>query len=214
MTLEDLRALRGCIGDDWSAQRDHSRIRFIKLPAGADYMLYSRGTVADYTLTMVFSGGKQLREIRRQADHMLSALAAVPEQRPAEPLPAAEAPAAATPATHQPFAFVWLLADAAQSLRKNVAQQLVFWLELHLNSLNWKIHRLDVHQDFISLYADAPAAPPEKLIRTVMESSRQIARAEDAGLPAELWADAYLVLQPGREISESELRRFLQFARD
>ncbi len=222
MSLADLRALRGYIQDDWTAQRDHSRIRFIKLPAGADYMLYSRGTVAGFTLTMIFAGDKQLREIRRQADRMLNALANVPAAAPASP--AADAPPAAadSPATaaapaadsHQPFAFVWLLADATRRLPKNVAQQLVFWLEVQLNKLNWKIHRLDVHQDFISLYADVPGeTTPETLIHTVMENSRQIACAEDVTLPKKLWADAYLVLQPGREMSERELQRFLQFAR-
>ena len=46
-----------------------------------------------------------------------------------------------------------------------------------------------------------------------MERARQIACSEDEALPRDLWADAYLVLQPCRDMSERELQRFLQFAR-
>ena len=91
----------------------------------------------------------------------------------------------------------------------------MFWLEVQLNSLEWTIKRLDVHQDFVYLRADVPGrVPPEQLMRTVMERSRRIACSEDRALPEDLWADAYLVLQPGRDISERELQSFLQFARN
>ena len=215
MALEDFRAVRSVIADDWSAEDEQSRIRFIKLQSsGADYMLCSRGTVGGHTLTMIFAGGKQLREIRRQGDRMLSALADVPDN---EPLAADEQERESVSAdadSRQPFAFVWMVTDPAQLLGKVVAEQLVFWLEVQLNALNWRVYRLDVHQDFIYLYADVPGrASPELLARTVMERSRQIACSEDKMLPADLWADAYLVLQPGREMSERELQSFLQFAR-
>ncbi len=217
LPLEDFRSLRELIGDDWTAKRNHSRIRFLKLPQNRkDYLLYSRGTVADATLTMIFAGSKQLCEIRRQGDRMASALA-VPPQNEALAIAAeqeAELLTSEEKNLRQPFAFVWMLADPAQLLNKKVAEQLVFWLEVQLNSLNWKVHRLDVHQDFIYLYADAPAdASPEALVRNVMERSRIIACSEDKALPQKLWADAYLVLQPGREMNEGELQRFLQFAR-
>lgn len=214
MSLENFRALRRVIADDWSAESSQSRIRFIRLPeSGLDYMLYSRASVADYTLSMVFAGGRQLREIRRQGDRMLQALDASPDgETPPrvieEPEPPPEAQA------RQPFAFVWLMDDPARLLQKPVAEQLVFWLEVQLNSLNWKIKRLDVHHDFIYLCADVPGrASPEALVRTVMDRARQIACSEDRSLPQDLWADAYLVLQPGRDMSEGELQRFLQFAR-
>lgn len=213
MPLDRFRALRQVIADDWAAQKDQSRVRFIRLPDGsADYMLYSRGTIAGFCLTLIFSGGRQLREIRQQGESLLNALAAAPATPSDSPAPAdaASAPEIDT----QPFSFVWLLADPDLPLPKPVAQQLLFWLELQLNSLGWTIHRLDVHGDFIYLYADVPGrASPDALIRDVMERSRQIACAEDQALPHDLWADAYLVLQPGRAISDRELGRFLQFAR-
>lgn len=215
VSLEQFRAIRGCIADDWGAQDQQSRIRFIKAPkSGADYMLCSRGTVGDHTLTMIFAGGKQLKDIRRQGDRMLSALADVPDgEAPPEESDSDELiPDSMDSRT--PIALVWLVADPALLLRRSVAEQLVFWLEVQLNALNWRVHRLDVHQDFIYLYADAPGrASPESLVRTVMDRSRSIACSEDKALPGDLWADAYLVLQPGRELSERELRDFLQFAR-
>lgn len=213
MPLDRFRALRQVIADDWAAQEDQSRVRFIRLPDGsADYMLYSRGTIAGFCLTLIFSGGRQLREIRQQGESLLNALAAAPATTPDSNATADIAPASEIDT--QPFSFVWLLADPDLPLPKPVAQQLLFWLELQLNSLGWTIHRLDVHGDFIYLYADVPGrASPDALIRDVMERSRQIACAEDQALPHELWADAYLVLQPGRAISDRELGRFLQFAR-
>ncbi len=213
MPLGRFRSLRQMIADDWAAQGDQSRVRFVRLPDGsADYMLYSRGTIAGFCLTLIFSGGRQLSEIRQQGESLLNALAAAPAASPDSHALADIAPA--PQAYTQPFSFVWLLADPDLPLPKAVAQQLLFWLELQLNGLGWTIHRLDVHGDFIYLYADVPGnASPDALIRDVMERSRQIACAEDQALPHELWADAYLVLQPGRAISERELGRFLQFAR-
>lgn len=214
MQLAKFRVLRRVIADDWTAESSQSRIRFVKLPeSGLDYMLYSRGSVAQHTLTMIFAGGRQLRDIRRQGDRMLQALDAAPAGD--APVAASEASApAAEVAGRRPFSFVWLLDDPARQLRQRVAEQLVFWLEVQLNSLNWKIHRLDVHHDFIYLRADVPgSASPDTLVRTVMDRARQIACSEDAALPSDLWADAYLVLQPGRDMNERELQRFLQFAR-
>lgn len=219
MTLENFRDLRHAIGDDWSAPSNQSRIRFIQLPGSrTDYMISSHSTDADYSLSMIFGGDKRLREIRHQSERMLSALAAAPgadspelalgpQPSEAEPAPGADA--------KQPFVFVWLVSDPTWLLNQSLAEQLVFWLEVQLNSLNWSISRLDVHQDFIYLCADVPGRrPPEQLMRLVMERSRQIARSEDRALPDDLWADAYLVLQPGRDMSESELQSFLQFARN
>ena len=112
MALEDFRAVRGVITDDWSAEEEQSRIRFIKLPSsGADYMLYSRGTVGGHTLTMIFAGGKQLRDIRRQGDRMLSALADVPENEPLAAEDQERVSLSSEADSRQPFSFVWSVAD-------------------------------------------------------------------------------------------------------
>lgn len=211
----NFRALRRAIADDWLASQAESRIRFVKLPDGkAEYMLCTRDTVGGHCLTLVFAGDKALGDIRAQGDRMLRALKAVRASDSAADADDETPQRAAEADAMQPFAFVWMLADPALALNKWLAEQLVFWLEVQLNSLNWRVHRLDVHQDFIYLRADAPSrASPDSLARAVMERSRNIACSEDRALPSDLWADAYLVLQPGRDMDERELREFLQFAR-
>ena len=215
MTPSEFRAIRGFIGDDWSAESGQSRIRFVKLPSSeSEYMLCSRDTIGGHCLTLIFAGDRQLRDIRLQGDRMLRALADVPENGARMEAVAGEGPVPAESDSRQPFSFVWLVANPALVLRKSLAEQMVFWLEVQLNGLNWRIHRLDVHQDFVYLFADVPGrASPEVLARTVMERSRKIACSEDKALPQDLWADAYLVLQPGRELGERELQNFLRFAR-
>ena len=164
LALETFRALRRAIEDDWKADSDASRIRYINLPAGGrDYMLYSRGSVAEHTLTMIFAGGRQLREIRQQGDRMLRALDAAPEREAREEARTTPQPPEARE-LRQPFAFVWMVDDPKRLLQKPVAEQLVFWLEVQLNGLNWRIQRLDVHRDFIYLCADVPgSASPDAL---------------------------------------------------
>ena len=214
MTPQRFRELRHAIADDWAAEADQSRIRFIKLPSGeAEYMLCTRESLGGHCLTLIFAGDKSLRDIRLQGERMLRAIEAAQESdKGAETVDIAQAPPAAE--SMQPFAFVWLVADPTLALRKSLAEQLVFWLEVQLNSLNWTVHRLDAHQDFIYLFADVPSrASPDVLARAVMERARKIACSEDRGLPEDLWADAYLVLQPGRDMDERELRNFLRFAR-
>lgn len=215
MAIHLFKALRNVIGDDWSAEGGQSRIRFVKLPDDAsEFMLCSRATAGGHCLTLVFAGKKQLRDIRLQGDRMSRALTDVPENDAHAGTNDRANGGSAASDLWQPFAFVWMVADPALVLRKALAEQLVFWLEVQLNGLNWRVHRLDVHRDFIYLYADVPApAAPEYLARTVMERSHSIACSEDKALPTELWADAYLVLQPGRDMGERELRNFLQFAR-
>ncbi len=215
MAVDEFRAMRQVIADDWSAEGGQSRIRFVKPPAtGSEYMLCSRHTVGGHCMTLIFAGSKHLRDIRLQGDRMLRALADAPENATPATSEGGGIVDAAQPDARQPFAFVWMVADPAMVLRKTLAEQLVFWLEVQLNSLHWRVHRLDVHQDYVYLFADAPAlASPDYLARTVMERARKIACSEDKALPEDLWADAYLVLQPGRDMGEREVRNFLQFAR-
>ena len=250
MPMEDIEDLRSVIADDWTAEVDNARIRFITLSSsGKDFMLYSKGTVGGFTLSMVFAGTKQLRVIRRQGARLLSALEAIPEVLvPPEEVVADDAKPEiaeetsdsgivplATPENVDfendmqeievvdpvdlgpklPFTFIWLVEDAEIELSQDVAKKLVFWLEVQLNSLYWTIHTLKVHEDFIYLYADIPGdLSPATLIRDVMKRSTKIVRSEDDALPEHMWADAYLVLTPGREMADREIQRFLNFARN
>ncbi len=220
---DDLSALRKAINDDWTAEQGRARLRFVTLPDGdRRFMLYSKATLDDLTLSLVFAGSQSLRAIHRQGDRMLQAMAQVPlvDEETAQDesvtypaLSSADAPDTAAQLT-QALTFVWLVADPATALSQTVAEQLVFWLELQLNNLGWTVRRIDVRQDFVYLIADIPkGAPPDQTAKDLMARSQRIARAEDPTLPQELWADAYLVLQPGRDLDMRELQGFLRFAR-
>lgn len=114
----------------------------------------------------------------------------------------------------EPYTFIWMVESFEVQLSEHVAKQLVFWLEVQLNSMHWTIHKLEVHQDFVYLYADIPGeVTPSELIRSLIERSEKIVKSEDESLPEKLWADAYLVLTPGRELTEREIQRFLNFGR-
>lgn len=220
---DDLSALRKAINDDWTAERGRARLRFVTLPdADRRFMLYSKATLDDLTLSLVFAGSQSLRAINRQGDRMLQAMAqvAVVDEETAEDdsdtnlaLSSADASDMVVTLT-QALTFVWLVADPATALSQTVAEQLVFWLELQLNNLGWTVRRIDVHQDFVYLVADIPkGAPPDQTAKDLMARSQRIARAEDPTLPQELWADAYLILQPGRDLEMRELQGFLRFVR-
>lgn len=86
MPDEDITDLLDTIANDWEAGPGEARIRFITLPSsGQDYMLYSRQTEADFTLSMIFAGNMPLRVIRRQSDKLVEALTSTsqPESSPA-----------------------------------------------------------------------------------------------------------------------------------
>ena len=129
MPLDKFRLLRRVIADDWTAESSQSRIRFVKLPeSGLDYMLYSRGSVAESylndglrwrALSCATSGDRAITCFRRwmrrpAATHQSAAIAERARSKRGR--------------SRQPFAFVWLVDDPARLLRKRVAEQLVFWL--------------------------------------------------------------------------------------
>jgi DNA-binding NarL/FixJ family response regulator/REP element-mobilizing transposase RayT len=83
MDRVDMDELRAAIGDDWEAQPRQARIRLITLEgSGKEYMLYSKLTDDDLTLSLIFAGTTPLRDIRRQGKQLIDALQAVPEYVP------------------------------------------------------------------------------------------------------------------------------------
>ncbi len=238
LQMDALKALRKAIKDDWTAPQDRARLRFVTLrdlsalsalpDDGGHFMLYSKGTLDDLTLSLVFAGSQSISAINRQGDRILKAMAQVPAGAAATAEDAAvsqrarsdmadTSPRAATDkaiGSTQALTFVWLVADSTTALSQGVAKQLVFWLEVQLNNLGWIVRRIDVHQDFVYLVANIPkGAAPGQSAKDLMARSARIARAEDPTLPQALWADAYLVLQPGRDLNMRELGGFLRFAR-
>lgn len=235
---EDIEDLRSAIADDWETNPEEARIRFITLPSsGKDYMLYSRKTLGNFTLSMIFAGTMPLRVIRRQSDRLSSALAAVPEVREAEPpdvtmigLPemvqVAELPLLPERAVPLPpkldvgpltaFNYLWLVRDPDMPLSTEVAQAVLAGLDSYLTGLGWEIKTFRVHEDYIYLLVDAPANPaPDEVIRDLMRRAADIAARKDpAFLVDTLWDDSYFVLTPGRELTVEEVQDFINFVRN
>ena len=216
LPLDEFQALREGIGDDWAAQADRARLRFLTVPARQrHYMLYSRGSVDGLSLSLIFTGDLSMGAIRQQGDRMLRALEAVADNEP-DGDDEAERGSGTDSDSRKMSActFVWLVADTSIRLSESLARQLVFWLELQLNGEHWSISRLDVYEDCICLAADVPAGQaPERLIRDLMARSLRIARSHDDSLPEAMWADAYLVKPGSADLDARELRDFLQFAK-
>jgi REP element-mobilizing transposase RayT len=70
-------------------------------------------------------------------------------------------------------------------------------------------------EDHIYLLADSPdEQPPYKAVRDLMRRSAQIAHVQNPALDVKsLWADAYLVVSPGRPLEQDEIQQFIQFER-
>lgn len=80
LPLEEVEDISQLIAQDWQAEEGQARVRFITLPSsGKDYMIYSRQTERNLTLSLIFSGGTPFNLIRKQGERVLGALTAAPE---------------------------------------------------------------------------------------------------------------------------------------
>ena len=218
MPAEEIEELRGTIADDWDAAVNEVRIRFITAQnSGRDYMLYSRRTEDDFTLSLVFAGTTPLRDIRRQGQRLVDALTAVPE---APIVAEAKLTLAATPipidvSSMTPYACVWLLRDPRAHLDDAVSQAIVAGLNIQMREKQWNIQSLQVHEDYVYLLADVPGEDPAyKIVRDLKRRSAEIAHAQNpAYLRDGMWADSYLVVTPGRDLDIEEIQQFINFDR-
>jgi hypothetical protein len=56
--------------------------------------------------------------------------------------------------------------------------------------------------------------PPHEIMRDLKRRSAEIAHAQNPDItPQMLWADAYLILTPGRELETEEILEFVNFQR-
>ena len=222
MPKEEVDDLRGAIADDWNAVPGEVRIRFLTARgSGKDYMLYSRRTEDDFTLSLIFAGTTPLRTIRRQGQRLVEALAAVPEPGEAKPetqrtqaRTAAQAPVVDT-SVRTPYAFVWLLRDPSVRLDSTVSQAITAGLNIQMLEQHWSIQKLQVQNDYIYMLAEVPGEEPAfKLVRDIKRRSAELAHAlNPAYNPAALWSDGYLVVTPGRELDAEEIQQFITFER-
>lgn len=80
LPLEEVEDISQLIAQDWQAEEGQARIRFITLPSsGKDYMIYSRQTERELTLSLIFDGQTPFHLIRMQGERLLNALTNTPE---------------------------------------------------------------------------------------------------------------------------------------
>ena len=221
MLREDVEALQIAIDGKWDANVDEARIRFLTLEgSGKDYMLYSRRTVDDLSLSLIFSGQTPLRDIRRQGKRLIEALRAVPEVAVPEPeperaIPALEPVPIDETLTRTSFAYLWLTRDPSTPLSSSLAQAIANVLHNQLAREAWRVHEIQAHDEYVYLLSDVPGdAPPYKVVRELKRRAAEIACQYNPTLnPDTLWADSYLVVMPGRSLDPDEIQQFINFER-
>jgi DNA-binding response OmpR family regulator len=228
LSNEDAGELRDAVNNDWDANSDGARIRFITLPSsGKDYMLYSIRTENGFTLSMIFAGTTPLRVIRQQGHKLIAALESIPETQIEEMAASVPEPVEVVESSLVPvetpideailnvYTYVWLLHEPEGRLSDAVAHAMMSGLKTQLRELGWGIRTLQVHEDFVYLYAGVPGEnPPHEIMRDLKRRSAEIAHAQNPEItPQMLWADAYLILTPGRELETEEILEFVNFQR-
>lgn len=215
LSNEDVLELRDTIQNDWSADAQGARLRFVTLPSsGKEYMLYSTLTVDGLVLSMIFTGTTPLRLIRQQGQRLTQALQTVPEPTP-QPTSLTAEPAAIVEdtLTREAYAFVWLLRDPNQRLNRSIARSITAGLTIQLQELGWRILNIQANENYIYLLAEVPGEEPaHRIVRDLKQRSADIAYAQDQSFtPQMLWDDSYLVLTPGRELTLEEIHEFINF---
>jgi CheY-like chemotaxis protein len=215
----DIDALRAQV-EDWETDAEHSRIRFLTLPeTSTDYMLYSRRTTDNLTLSLIFAGDLPLSHIRKQSRRLLEALESVPDVIEEEDESAEVALESIEPEvevdTWFPATYLWLLRAPDGALPDDAVAHLQHEMHRELLRLGWKIDALDVEADMVYLFADVPETDNRaQVIDTLMQQSAAILHERFPALATEsLWADSYFVLHPGRALSVEERQRFINFVR-
>jgi hypothetical protein len=214
MSRDEVMEIDAGLNAIWDNDGEQYNIRFITLPSSAkDYMVYSKRTVADLTLSLVFPGTTPLRAIRSQAKRLLEALVTVPEANETEPESVLDAPPASD--VRGTYTYLWLLREPESRLSDMIARAIEMNMRHQLEARAWDVVNLRVQDEFVYLVADVPGeTPPYEVVRDLKRRAHEIARKQNPALAkADLWADGYLVVAPGRELGEDEIHQFIQFER-
>jgi DNA-binding NarL/FixJ family response regulator/REP element-mobilizing transposase RayT len=214
---DDIEEMGAALAGQWDNDTDEANMRFVTLASsGKDYMLYSRRTINELSLSLVFAGSTPLRDIRKQGKRLVEALMAVPDpQLELSNGHAEDALLAAQSDVRAAYTYVWLLRDPQQRLNDVVARAIETGINVQLTERAWQVHQLTVRDEFVYLLADVPGETPQyEIIRDLKRRSADIARKQNPSLgKSDLWADSYLVVSPGRELAEDEIQQFIQFER-
>ena len=209
MPTQEIEELERVIGGDWEVRGSQARVRYITLPASRqEYMLHTRRTENGYVLSMAFAGDLAVSEIRAQSDAVAETLHAL---RPS----GAGDSAAHADASLVGLTAVWMLDNPDAPLTADVAQAVVIEFDRQLRDLGWTIHAMNVHADFVYVYCDVQTTYlASEVIAELKRISAEAAVTRRPGWdPDTLWADAYMVLMPGRELGSDEVESFLAFTR-
>jgi hypothetical protein len=210
MPTQEIEELQSVIGGDWEVGGTQARVRYITLPTSRqEYMLHTRRTENGYVLSMAFAGDLAVSEIRAQSDAVAETLHAM---RPAGTVILDDPP---VDASLVGLTAVWMLDDPASPLTADVAQAVVIEFDRQLRDLGWTIHAMNVHADFIYVYCDVQTTylASEVIAELKRISADAACSRRPDWSPDELWADAYMVLMPGRELGSDEVESFLTFTR-
>ncbi|MBL8130317.1 MAG: transposase [Anaerolineae bacterium] len=225
MSADELLSLQPAVLAASSTPQHDTRVQFITQPdTGRDYMLYACRTEEDLLLALIFKGATSMSDIRKQGSRLVKALSTVPEfgalPAPAPSAPAPAAPPKPAPPTPEPearesYTYVWLLRDPEALIAAPVAQAISAGMRMQLSEAGWLIDDLQVSEDYVYVYGDAPGdAPPFRVVRDLKRRSAEIARAQNAQVqPDSLWADSYLIVAPGRALDVEEIQQFINFER-
>ncbi|MEO1166723.1 MAG: hypothetical protein AAFV98_23295, partial [Chloroflexota bacterium] len=211
LPMSDLDGLLEQLTVEWDKAKgsDKSRILFAENPeTGDEFMVSTRGTDVGFTLSLIFSGTRPLHDIRRQSKRLIDALDAIPEPEPVSIAPLIQETeiTAEVDVDRTPIAYLWLSRDAKTSYNpKQVAKV----LQTELASSGWKIGDIQV-DDYVYIYGQMPQTfDARETLSKLMRQSADTLNAQSE----QLWDDSYLILQPGREMKQQEIQRFINFAR-
>jgi REP element-mobilizing transposase RayT len=214
MSRDEVMEIDASMGGMWDNDGDQYNIRFITLSSSAkDYMVYSKRTVNDLTLSVVFPGATSIKSIRAQAKRLLDALVMVPEPLDESTTFASEAPPSSD--VRSMYTYVWLLREPESRFSDMVARAIETSMRRDLEARTWEVVNLRVQDEFVYVVADVPGeTPPFEVVRDLKRRAHEIARKQNPSLgKTDLWADGYLVVAPGRELEEDEIQQFIQFER-
>lgn len=209
MPYADIVELGALIDDDWDAVRLQARMRFLTLPSsGRDYMLYSRATMGDYTLTLIFAGDKPLDEIREQSERLLAALATIPE-------PEGELPEPEPDPTLATYTCVWLALDKKLSLQSDGRRALTQRLRRELIEIGWRLFIIELKGGVVRARIATPVETTSAEI--IAELQRRTAAIMGRLMPQinarALWLDSYLLLPGEIDGDAAVIKDFVAFAR-
>lgn len=149
--------------------------------------------------------------------------AATPEP-PAPPRDEAPQPAR-TPAGPHPqpqaskletLACAWILRNPTGELDPDTIRALAATLNGVLADRNWTAGQVEIQPDYVSVVLSVPAEEAlSRVIQTLMgETARCVAALRpELGPAADVWADAYYVVTPGRPLTALEVAQFISYQR-